>query len=217
MSTRQRKLFWTGTILAICVIVLCLLLFPTLARFDSKKIDMSLRHADYPSTFIQTINVDLTSPNHWVRLEWAGPHADEQQVGPYRSSPGTGWGTNDCNDPAESNCLGSDCTPKGVFDVEGFSDYLPSYPDFQFVTWINRKRRIAFHSHPDVANYPSSHGCIRLQPLAAQLIHNNSIIGTTKVVIDGTWTLPPEMAQLLKSNAQLSDTSSSTETPTTPK
>src|SRR5690349_2816188 len=115
VNSRRRKLLLSGAMLAIGAVAFCWLLVTILARFGRIGIDMSLRNADYPSTFIQTINVDLTSPNHWVRLEWAGAHAKEQQAGPFHSSPGAGAGTNDCNDTFESNCLGSDCTPKGIW------------------------------------------------------------------------------------------------------
>jgi hypothetical protein len=48
---------------------------------------------------------------------------------------------------------------------------------------------VAFHYYPDVPNYPASHGCVRLEDMrAAQLIHNNSKIGATEVVVSGKWT-----------------------------
>src|ERR1044072_6912825 len=70
-----------------------------------------LRNADFTSTYISLIHLDLTSPNHSVTLTWAGPKAESQETGPFRSSPGTGWGTNNCDDNVESNCLDSRCTP----------------------------------------------------------------------------------------------------------
>jgi len=151
----------------------------------------SQRNGDFPNTYISRIHLDLTSPNHWVRLTWAGPRARSQDVGPFRSSPGRGSGTNDCNDPVESNCPGSNCTPKGVRMVEGFADHLADTPQYhRYVTWIDKRRAIGFHSCASVEPYPASAGCVRLEPYAARLIHDNAIEGVTEIVIDGTWTNP---------------------------
>ena len=150
--------------------------------------DMSLRNPDYPNTFIESIHVDLASPRHWVRLTWTGPDADRQEAGPFRSSPGRGLGRNNCDNFSESNRDGSNCTPKGEHVVDGFSDYLPSVPRCKFVTWFQMPRQIAFHSHWIVPSSPASHGCVRLDVHAAQLIHNNAVMGQTKVTVEGTWT-----------------------------
>ncbi|MGQ0601067.1 MAG: hypothetical protein ACT4QE_05145, partial [Anaerolineales bacterium] len=104
---------------------------------EQGRAEMSLRHANYPGTYISSIHIDVTSPNHWVRLTWSGPQAAEQEAGPFRSSPGAGLGENDCNDVAESNRGGSRCTPKGRRIVEGFGDCLPSTPAFRYVTWFH--------------------------------------------------------------------------------
>jgi hypothetical protein len=73
--------------------------------------------------------------------------------------------------------------------VQGFSDDMRTCRHCKFVTWFNIPREVAFHYYPDVPNYPASHGCVRLEEMhAAQLIHNNSRIGATEVVVDGTWT-----------------------------
>lgn len=149
--------------------------------------DKSLRNPDFPRTYISAIHVDLTSPHHWVELTWAGPEADKMETGPFHSSPGAGLRYNNCDDPDESNRSGSNCTPKGTFPVQGFSDHLPSYPRCQFVTWFNIPRAVAFHSHWQVPRYPASHGCVRLDRHAAQLIHNNSLAETTQVTVGGTW------------------------------
>jgi hypothetical protein len=147
----------------------------------------SLRNAGFPRTYIRSIRVDLTSPNHWVRLNWTGPDAASQERGPFHSSPGRGLGNNDCDDVDESNRDGSNCTPKGTFTVQGCSDSMPSYTHCRFVTWFQVARGVAFHYYPNVPNYPASHGCVRLNAHAAQLIHNNSKIGSTEVVVDGKW------------------------------
>jgi hypothetical protein len=149
--------------------------------------DMSLRNADFPNTYISQIEVDLTSPQHHVRLTWTGPNAARQEMGPFHSSPGAGTGSNDCDDMEECNREGSNCTPKGEFSVEAFSDYMKSHPEARYVTWFLSSRAIALHSYPNVPYYPASHGCVRLHEHAAQLIHNNSLMGKTKVTVGGTW------------------------------
>jgi hypothetical protein len=78
--------------------------------------DLSLRNADYPSTYIAKIYVDLTSPNHWVRLNWSGSQAEGQETGPFHGSPGRGLGKNNCNDVAESNRTGSFCRADQCFN-----------------------------------------------------------------------------------------------------
>lgn len=152
------------------------------------------RNKDFPNTYIGRIHLDLTSPHHWVTLTWKGPRAAHQDRGPFRSSPGAGWGTNDCNDPVESNCPGSNCTPKGTRLVEGFADHLQDTPQYRYVTWIDKRRSIGFHSCRKVEPYPASAGCVRLEPYAARLIHDNALEGLTEIVIDGTWTKPMALA-----------------------
>jgi hypothetical protein len=160
---------------------------PKTDLFAHGRASKSRRNRDFPTTFIRRIHVDLTSPNHWVELTWSGPAASRQETGPFRSSPGAGLGGNDCDDLRECNRSGSNCTPKGMHAVEAFSDYLPSEPSCRYVTWFMLSREIALHSHRNVPRYPASHGCVRLDEHAAQLIHNNSLIGETEVLVDGTW------------------------------
>jgi hypothetical protein len=149
--------------------------------------DMTLRNPNFPETFISSIHIDLTSPHHWVHLTWSGPEASQHEVGPFHSSPGRGRGNNNCDDVQESRRNRSNCTPKGNWTVEGFSDRMPTVRECKFVTWFKIAREIGFHSHASVPDSPASHGCVRLSEYAAQLIHNNSRAGTTKVVVDGTW------------------------------
>lgn len=176
------------------------------ARQDSSDI-FSLSVPDFPVTHIERIHLDLTGPNHFVTLQWAGPLAAQQDRGPFQSSPGAGWGKNDCNDPVESNCPDSHCTPKGIRIVEGFMDFLKDSPVHQYVTLIDKERRIGFHSCPVVENYPASKGCVRLEPYPARLIHDNSIAGETEILIDGTWTKPlaAELGANLVSDAVSND------------
>jgi hypothetical protein len=147
-----------------------------------------LRNKDFPETHIKSIHLDLTSPEHSVHLKWAGPHADALETGPFHTCPGAGLGSNDCNDEAESQRNGSNCTPKGERLVEGFRDSLRDSPSCHYVTWFDKERAIGFHSHHSLPKYPASHGCVRMQEHPAQLIHNNSVEGKTKVIVTGTWT-----------------------------
>lgn len=198
LSSLRRQ--WVEALLAGALGVLCMQLYwarrpaPAAAEMvldaADGTADMSLRNADFPRTHVAAIDVDLTSPNHFVRLTWAGPQAARQESGPFRSSPGRGRGDNNCDDAAESNRGGSHCTPKGTRTIEGFGDALPSIPSCKFVTWIHSSREIALHSHAIVPDHPTSGGCIRLESHAAQLIHNNAVAGKTAVNVGGKWTAP---------------------------
>jgi hypothetical protein len=161
---------------------------PIASAADIRLPQRTLRNADFPRTYISKIHVDLTSPNHWVTLTWSGPNARQQPTAHYHSSPGRGLGYNNCDDPAESCRVDSNCTPKGTMHVQSFSHTMQGSPEVRFVTWFDTKRGIALHYYPNVPNYPASHGCVRLGEYAARLIHNNSKIGETEVVIDGKWT-----------------------------
>ena len=106
---------------------------------------------------------------------------------PLHSTPGAGLGYNDCNDFDESNRKDSNCTPKGDFTVQAFSDSLPSYPFCRHVTWFHLDRGIAFHSHFQLPRYPASHGCVRMADGDAWLIHENSVKDVTTVHVTGEW------------------------------
>ena len=151
--------------------------------------DLKMRHPDFPRTYISEVHINLTSPDHAVYVVWIGPLADNAPAGPWRSSPGQGSKKYDCNQYADSNTLNSNCTPKGVFRVKGFSDHLQIVTGCHYATWVIHKPRfIAMHSSGDIPPYPASGGCIRLDFEVAKLIHNNSITGVTLVGISGRWT-----------------------------
>lgn len=150
--------------------------------------NLLMRNPDFPRTYIKEIHVSLTSPEHMVYIVWTGPQADQAPAGPWHSSPGHGSENYNCDKIADSNTLNSNCTPKGVFRVKGFSDRLQLTPGCHYATWvIHKPRLIALHSSGDIPERPSSGGCIRLPYEAAKLIHNNSIAGVTLVAIDGIW------------------------------
>ncbi len=149
--------------------------------------DLEMRNPDFPNTYIQTIQVDVTSPFHWVHLVWTGPLAESAPKGPFHSNPGQGTGTNNCNDVEESNRDGSLCTPKGVFPVAGFANQLRTVRSCHYVTWVHLLRGVGLHSHKDIPYEPASHGCVRLEYDVAKLIHNNSRAGMTLIVIGGDW------------------------------
>jgi hypothetical protein len=57
---------------------------------------------------------------------------------------------------------------------------------------VQRLLKALGHKPLNVPDHPASMGCVRLNEHAAQLIHNNSLVGRTRVIVDGTWTPPPE-------------------------
>lgn len=161
-----------------------------------RKFNLAMRHPDFPNTFIRAIHLDLTSPDHWVRLEWAGPYASGQPIGPFHAAPGRGNGSNDCDDPITSNAIGSWCTPKGSFVVGGFADRLTTVTTCHYATFFDVERGIAIHSHHEVPDYPVSNGCVRMEMEPAKLIHNNSRAGMTTVTVGGEWDPPATVARI---------------------
>lgn len=161
-----------------------------LAAAEDGKASLVKRASDFPATWIKCVDVDLTSPGHWVTLEWAGPMAELQDEGPFHASPGAGNGSCDCNDVQQSRINGSNCTPKGSRVVEGFNDVLPKYPSCTYVTWFDSDREIAIHYSRERPVLPASQGCVRVSEELAQIIHNNAIAGSTEVRVHGEWTDP---------------------------
>lgn len=150
--------------------------------------DLLMRNPDFPSTYIESIHLDLASPQHAIRVVWTGPLAAKGPVGPWRSCPGRGKPGVNCDDAETSNVVDSFCTPKGVFAVAGFSDHLNRATTCHYATWVlHAPRYVAMHSHADVAMQPRSEGCIRLPYEVAKLIHNNSKAGVTTIHIGGRW------------------------------
>jgi L,D-transpeptidase catalytic domain len=150
------------------------------------------RNSNFPDTYIAQISVRLDDPDHSVTLTWAGPNGSAQETGPFRSSPGAGLRGLNCDNEATSLRSGSTCTPKGTFPVTGFASQLNSHPEATDVTWFVPDRGIALHYYPSVPKYAASHGCVRLElRRVAQFIKNNSRVGLTSVVVEGTWTKPP--------------------------
>src|SRR6266700_2736653 len=149
------------------------------------------RNDDFPQTYIQQISVSLDDPDHSLTLTWAGPKADSQDTGPFRTSPGAGLKGLNCDDDATSRRSGSKCTPKGTRSVEGFARRLNSDSRATYVTWFMQSRGIALHYFPTVPDYAASHGCVRLESEhVARLIQDNSRVDQTQVVVNGTWTKP---------------------------
>ena len=151
-----------------------------------------LRNSDFPQTYIQQISVSLDDPNHGLTLIWTGPKADNQETGPFRTSPGAGLRGLDCDNDTTSRRSGSKCTPKGTYPVQGFQRRLNSDSRATYVTWFVRRRGIALHYFPIVPKYAASHGCVRIESVdVARLIQDNSLVSDTRVVVSGTWTKPP--------------------------
>jgi hypothetical protein len=151
------------------------------------------RNDDFPQTHIQQISVRLDDPDHPVTLTWTGPNAGSQETGPFRTSPGAGLRGLNCDNDATSRRSGSKCTPKGTYPVQGFQGRLNSDSRATYVTWFMQSRGIALHYFPIVPKYAASHGCVRIQSVdVARLIQDNSLVGDTQVVVNGTWTKPPK-------------------------
>ncbi len=143
------------------------------------------------STYIRQISVSLEDPDHWLTLTWAGPNADSQETGPFRTSPGAGLRGLNCDNEATSRRSGSKCTPKGTYPVQGFQRRLNSDSRATYVTWFMQRRGIALHYFPSVPQYAASHGCVRIESEdVARLIQKNSRVDETQVVVSGTWTKP---------------------------
>ena len=137
--------------------------------------------------------MSLNDPDHWLTLTWTGPNANMQERGPFRTTPGAGLKGLNCGDEATSRRSGSKCTPNGTFVVQGFAQRLNSDSRATFVTWFMQSRGIALHYFPIVPDYAASHGCVRIESVhVAQLIHDNSLVGNTQVVVGGIWTKPPK-------------------------
>lgn len=151
----------------------------------------AFRNDDFPQTYIQQISVSLDDPDHALTLIWTGPNADSQETGPFRTSPGAGLIGLNCNDDATSRRSGSKCTPKGTYPVQGFQHQLNSDSRATYVTFFMQSRGIGLHYFPIVPSYAASHGCVRIESVdVARLIHDNSLVGDTLVVVSGTWTKP---------------------------
>jgi L,D-transpeptidase catalytic domain len=151
------------------------------------------RNENFPDTYIREISVSLDDPDHWLTLTWAGPNAESQEMGPFRTSPGAGLVGLNCDNEATSRRSGSKCTPKGTYPVQGFQYQLNSDPRAKYVTWFMQRRGIALHYFPNVPEYAASHGCVRIESTrVARLIRDNSLIDETQVVVSGTWTKPPK-------------------------
>jgi len=149
------------------------------------------RNDDFPQTYIQQISVSLDDPDHSLTLTWTGPNADSQETGPFRTSPGAGLRGLNCDDEATSRRSGSKCTPKGTYPVQAFQQRLNSDPRATYVTFFMQSRGIGLHYFPIVPSYAASHGCVRIESVdVARLIHDNSLVGDTHVVVSGTWTKP---------------------------
>lgn len=155
--------------------------------------------ADFPNTYIEHIDVNLTNPCQ-VTLRWTGPNASSQQTGPFNGTPGNGGGRYNCDDTAISNTPGSNCTPKGDFTIERQACSLSAYPAAKNASYFQSSRGVAFHYWSSRPNCPASHGCVRLSEAASAIIWDNSINqntapthgqAATTVHVGGTWSPCP--------------------------
>jgi len=154
-------------------------------------------------TYISKVNVDLWKQE--VTLEWTGTNAASQQKGPFNCTPGAGISGVNCDNAATSQKAGTDCTPKGEFPVLWKDTEFTKYPEAKWVTrFQDADRGIALHYYPRVPEFPSSHGCVRIQSLeAAKLIHDNSKNRKTIVKVHGE--LRPNFNNTLRRGAKGED------------
>ena len=154
-------------------------------------------------TYISKVNVDLWKQE--LTLEWTGPNATAEKKGPYHCTPGEGMPGLSCDNVASSRKGGTICTPKGEFPVLWKDTEYTKYPEAKWVTrFQDANRGVALHYYPRVPEYPSSHGCVRIQSLeAAKLIHDNSKNRKTIVKVHGE--LRPNFNNTLRRGAKDED------------
>ncbi|MEM6359200.1 MAG: DUF4157 domain-containing protein [Bacteroidota bacterium] len=149
----------------------------------------------FPATYIEHIDVNVTNPCR-VTLRWTGPDASSQPTGPFHATIGNGAGRNNCDNTADSNVSGSNCTPKGDFTIERQACSLGAFPDAKNASYFQSARGIAFHYWPNRPNCPASHGCVRMSMEHSELIWDNCINErtakghgkpATTVHVGGTW------------------------------
>lgn len=154
-------------------------------------------------TYISKVNVDLWKQE--VTLEWTGSNAASQQKGPFHCTPGKGISGVNCDNVATSQKANTDCTPKGEFPVLWHDAHFSKYPEAKWVTrFQDASRGIALHYYPQVPEFPSSHGCVRIESLeAAKLIHDNTKPQKSIVKVHGE--LRPNFNNVLRRGAKGED------------
>ncbi|HEU4780774.1 MAG TPA: DUF4157 domain-containing protein, partial [Steroidobacteraceae bacterium] len=155
---------------------------------------------DFPDTRITDIAVDLAKPQ--LTITWLNPKSLALPAGPFKISAGAGKCCLDCNDVKTSNKPGSLCTPKGgPFAVYSKGCVLSDTAWAKNPTFFDDSRDgIAIHAGPLPA-YHASHGCVRTEEDASEIIHDNTVFGKdfapnkekgksdsrTQVKVSGTW------------------------------
>ncbi len=152
---------------------------------------------DFPNTRLTRVTIDLTSAT--LSLAWHNPTGLLLPTGPYRISAGAGCCCVDCNDETVSRTSESLCTPKGTFFVNGKGYVLSNTSWAHNPTYFSRAG-IAIHAGP-LPPYPASHGCVRTEEEASEIIHDNAVYSATyaanlshslperrtEIVVQGTW------------------------------
>ncbi|WP_460206191.1 L,D-transpeptidase family protein [Scytonema sp. NUACC21] len=150
-------------------------------------------------TYISTVIVDLWKQE--VTLVWTGPNAVAQKKGPFHCSAGEGLSGVNCDDVTTSKRSGTNCTPKGDFEVIRHERRFSEFPKAEWVTrFQDDSRGIALHYYPTVPEYPDSNGCVRIATEeAAKLIYDNTKPG--KSVVSVREELRPKFGNTLKRGA----------------
>jgi len=153
--------------------------------------------------YIRKITIHLT-PLQSADLEWAGTPPDAPGVDHFTVSTGKGYsnpgddpGTclRDCCTDADTQCdapynqpgkTGACCTYVGSNFWTGRA--VPEHNTWQWWTPVQpyySKRGIALHQHTEVTGHPIGHGCVRMDEPNAKRIFDYSVIGSTRVEIEG--------------------------------
>lgn len=131
--------------------------------------------------WITEITVDLTTQKlTYVR-------SDGRKSKPITISSGKGR-PNTTGDPcAHPGANGSLCTPTGTFspDVKGDGGYTNSRGDhMSWYVQFHAPRGIGIHDSQKVTGRPASHGCVRIDPINAELI-NKHVVRSTTITVSG--------------------------------
>ncbi|RCJ29429.1 hypothetical protein A6770_22115 [Nostoc minutum NIES-26] len=149
----------------------------------------SRENIDFPNTYIRHIKINLGNLTKGMTLEWENPKGLPLPTGGYQISPGAGLCCLNCDDVNTSRQGGSLCTPKVTGEaVHDKGCVLSSTSWAKNPTYFSRSG-IAIHAGP-LPKYPASHGCVRTEEKASEIVHDNSrYTGETRtlVTVSGTW------------------------------
>ena len=151
----------------------------------------SRENINFPSTYISNVNVDLTGQT--LSLVWANAGGLTLPTGPFEISAGAGKCCMNCDDETTSQTEGSLCTPKGTWRVHNKSCVLSDTAWARNPTYFSRAG-IAIHAGPR-PGFPASHGCVRTEEPASEIIHDNTVY-SARYAADEARGLPDRRSQI---------------------